>query len=239
MNKLIYFILTISIFSCSNIDQNAVEIINDSISQQQIDSILTEFKFEYDDLIFVDSSSQVLLPITTRLNTRSKSYGKDGNLSDEYARFWNIIFYNSSSYQTRLLTESKIRIEDLSVNIQNAGQIIKNSILYIIGDIDYNADTKIDYQDPVHLFISEIDGTKLKRISPENENLKSYKIVPNTDKIIYQTIRDIDNNLVFDRFDEQIWYMIDLGKNEKSLEIVDSLDRKKIENLYFEQWLKK
>ena len=89
------------------------------------------------------------------------------------------------------------------------------------------------------MFISNVDGTELRRLSPKNENLQSFTIIPKSDQIIIRTTRDIDKNYEFDREDDAIWYRIDLRTESSPIEMVDSIVRKKIENLYFEQWLKK
>ena len=56
----------------------------------------------------------------------------------------------------------------------------------------------------MYLFISKIDGSELIRLSPLNENSESYKIVPNTDKIIFRTSRDTNSDLKFDK-EDKLW----------------------------------
>lgn len=242
MKKLLFFLLIIIIYSC-NKERQKIEIIEDeNFTQHQIDSILTDFKFEYAKPVFIDSTPHILLPITTQLAERKKAfsrYNSDGYSWADYPKYWNILFYNKSSNQTRLLTESKMRITDYVVNIKETGEILSKSILYKIGDIDYNKDKKLNHDDPEHLFISNTDGTQLKRLSPKNEDLVSYTLIPNSDQILIETIRDTDSDLEFKPDDEKIWYLIDLSSGSKPTEIINSGLRKKIENLYFEQWLKK
>ena len=60
-------------------------------------------------------------------------------------------------------------------------------------------------------------------------------------QIIFKTLRDINEDSIFNNVDEFIWYKTELSSNEewKIEEIINSNKRKVIENLYFEQWLKK
>ncbi|WP_160114060.1 MULTISPECIES: hypothetical protein [Aquimarina] len=242
MKKLLFLLLIIIMYSCDR-DHPKIEIIeNENLTQHQIDSILTNFKFEYDKPVFIDSTSQVLLPITTQHSERKKTFSRysgDEYSWADYPRYWNILFYDKNSNQTRLLTESKMRITDYIVNIKETGAILSKSILYKIGDIDYNNDKKLNHNDPEHLFISRTDGTEFKRLSPKNEDLISYTLIPKSDQIMIETIRDTNSDLEFKPDDEKIWYLINLSSDVKPIEIINSGLRKKIENLYFEQWLKK
>ena len=238
MKKLI-FVTTILLLSCNN-DKPRIGIIEEKdLTQTQIDSILDEYNFAYTDLTFIDSTSQVLLPITTQKTYNRKRYGSSEYGTEDYPRYWNILFFNNDNYKTNLLTNSKVRITYFACNIDNAGPILKNRILYKIGDMDYNQDKRLNYQDPLHLFISNIDGSDLIRLSPLNEDLESYRIVPDSDKIIFRTSRDIDSDQDFDSEDELIWYQIDLSEGNSLREIIKTSDRKLIEKLYFEQWLVK
>ena len=236
--KKILFIITIFVLSSCNNDKPRIGIIEDkNLSQTQIDSILDEYNFVYADLTFIDSTNQILLPITTQRNYKRKMYSSNDYGTEDYPQYWNILFFNSENDTSNLLTQSKFNISSFDCNIENTGPILKNSILYRIGDVDYNKDKRINYNDPLHLFISKIDGSELTRLSPINENLESYRIVPNSDKIIFRTKRDIDSDLDFDNEDELIWYQINLSEQNSIKEIVSPTERKLIEKLYFKQWL--
>jgi hypothetical protein len=240
MKKLIYFIVLISLYASCNKSNPKIGVIEGKdLTQTQIDSIIDEYNFVYDDLTFIDSTSQVLFPITTQKNYRGKRYSSYEYEAEDYPRYWNILFYDNISNETNLLTNSKIRISSFKCNIKAGGLILKKRILYKIGDTDYNQDKRFNMEDPLHLFVSKIDGTELTRLSPLNEDLESYTIIPDTDKIIFRTRRDVDSDLDFDKEDELIWYQIDLSVENSLKEIVKTTDRKLIEKLYFEQWLVK
>lgn len=239
MKNSIYFLFVLALFSCGEKEPLAAYPGSQDFSQQQIDSILTVFKFEYASPVFIDSSDHLLLPVTTQFLEKRKIYSSEGYYTDEYPRYWNILFYNKNSGEVRMLTESKFRVSDFSVNLEEAGPVLSKSILYRIGDTDYNQDRKLNHEDPEQLFISQTDGTGLFRLSPPDEKLQSYTIIPHSDQLIVRTTRDVNNDFKFDKNDEEIWYKIDVAGDLKPKEMVDSLSRKKIQNLYFEQWLKK
>lgn len=239
MKNLIFILILLSLVSCNDRNPRIGVVEEKDLSQEQIDSILDEYNFVYSDLIFIDSTNQALLPVSTQRSYGRKRYGSSSYEAIDYPNYWNIFFFNTSNDETNLLTDSKIRISEFKYNIHNAGPILKNRILYEIGDTDYNQDKRYNYEDPLHLFISKIDGSDLIRLSPLNEHLTSYKIVPTLDKIIFRTTRDVDSDLDFDNEDEQIWYQIDLSKSNNYEEIIKPSERKLIEKLYFEHWLVK
>jgi hypothetical protein len=168
---------------------------------------------------------------------------KDGYYSDDYPRYWNVLFYNRETGENQLLTEEKIRISQIHAirdEYEEGSKIMKNKVLYEIGDIDYNKDKKLNNNDPEYLFSSEIDGKNLKRISPLNEDLQYFEVIPKSEQILIRTLRDINRDSIFNREDESIWYKAELVNQDWKIdEIIDSIGRKRIENLYFEQWLKK
>ncbi|MEM7102804.1 MAG: hypothetical protein AAF502_06670 [Bacteroidota bacterium] len=239
MRKVVIICLAAIFFSCEDRPQTP-EIPDDvELTQHQIDSILMKFDFEYENPVLIDSSEIILLPISTEFLEKRKTYSYDGYYSDSYPRYWNILFYNQVSGSTKLLTESKIRISNFHVKHEKPGNILSQKILYIIGDVDYNGDGKLDTSDPDFLFSSNFDGSDLKRVSPQSEDLIYHSIIPNTDRLILRTRRDTDENREFSSEDEEIWYLLDLETNKGPVEIVDEALRKKVKNLYFDQWLRR
>ncbi len=243
MKQLIGILLIIGLLSCEE-GGPRLESIEEDLTTEQIDSILTEFKFEYESPIIVDSSNQVVIPISTELLESRKKYSKDGYYLDEFPRYWNVLFYNRKTGNTRLLTEDKIRISRIHVyeddEYEGVERIMKEKILYEIGDIDFNKDGKLTNKDPEYLFSTESDGTNLRRVSPLNEDLQYFEVVSEANQILIRTLRDVNQDSIFSRQDESIWYKAELMGQEWSLsEIIDSMGRKEIGRLYFEHWLKK
>jgi len=239
MKTFISIFTLILIFSCSR-PKDRIQIVEDSnLSQKQIDSVLNEYNFEYARLQFLDSTNYALLPISTERPRGSSRLNKDSYEADSYPQYWNFIFYNVVTKETKLLTNEKMRISHFVANLKEVGPLLSKSILYKIADTDYNNDSRLTYGDPEQLFISGTDGKNLKRLSPLDEHLKEFFIVPNTDMIIVKTLRDANKDFDFDKRDEIIWYNIDLNSNKVPTEILNEKLRKEIENQYFKQWLVK
>lgn len=243
MKQLAGILLIVGILSCQESKSRTEYSEAKNLTSEQVDSILTEFKFQYENPIVLDSSNQVLIPISTELLERRTKLSKDGYYSDDYPRYWNILFYNRETGENRLLTENKLRISYIHAKRENLDEdkkIMSNKILYEISDIDFNNDQTLDDKDPEYLFSSEINGMNLKRISPINEHLQYFEVIPKSEQLLIRTLRDTNQDSILNSKDELIWYNAKLENQEWALtEIIDSIGRKRIEKLYFEQWLKK
>jgi hypothetical protein len=246
MNKLLIITFVLTIISCQKKDKTAGSVDMNSLTVEQIDSVLTEFKFEYENPIVLDSSDFVLMPISTEFLEKRTSFSKDGYSDQYFPRFWNILFYNRITGESRFLSKNKIRISNIETNNREQeyggshNKSYKGKILYSIGDIDYNQDNKLNGTDPDFLFVSDLNGKNLIRISPMNEDLNYYEVIPNSNQIILNTRRDTNSDSIFNRDDELIWYKTEQNGNSWAIkEIIDSTQRKVIEHLYFEQWLTK
>lgn len=243
MKQLAGILLIFGILSCQESKSRTEYSDTKNLTSEQVDSILTEFKFQYENPIVLDSSNQVLIPISTELLERRTKLSKDGYYSDDYPRYWNILFYNRETGENKLLTENKLRISYIHAKRENLDEdkkIMGKKILYEIGDIDFNNDQTLDDKDPEYLFSSEINGMNLKRISPINEHLQYFEVIPKSEQLLIRTLRDTNQDSIFNSKDELIWYNAKLENQEWALtEIIDSIGRKRIEKLYFEQWLKK
>lgn len=244
MKKLIGILLIIGLLSCGENKRGFEPIEAKDLTTSQIDSILTNFKFAYNSPIVLDSSNQVMIPISTKLLEKRSTYSKDGYWSNDYPRYWNILFYNRATGSTRLLTEKKIRISRIHTKEFNEFEEDNNSlermVLYEIGDLDFNKDGKLNGKDPEYLFSSDLNGENLKRISPSDEYLQFFKVIPKSRQILIRTLRDINQDSIFNKEDESILYKAELKNEQWNInEIIDSTGRKRIENLYFEQWLQK
>ena len=241
MNKLIAFAMLLALCACQQPEPPVVEIDDENLTPEKIDSILMEYNFTYEDPVFLKSSKQVLIPISTDLLEKRKYSRSDSYYySEEEPRYWNLLFYNPETGTTRLLTDKKWSISNFDTNMEETGPILARSIIYQITTRDYNHDGKLNDLDPEHLFVSGPDGTNLQQLSPPKEDFSYYKIIPETDQLIIKTIRNTDDKPEFSSDDEFIWYKAEVKNGAwQTVEIIDSTLRKSIANLYFEKWLKK
>ncbi|HNI43430.1 MAG TPA: hypothetical protein PKH93_01485 [Chitinophagales bacterium] len=214
-----------------------------TLTSKEIDSILTQNNFEYESPIVLDRQQQVLIPLSGYVfhSKASYEYGYDYDTKD-FVSHWNILFHNPITGASRLLTKNKVKIISFhtkTTDIEETKKILNNKILYDIVDTDFNNDQRLDENDPDYLFVSDINGENLQRISPQNEDLVHFEVLPKNQQILIQTIRDVNKDLHFNSEDETIWYEALLKSKEWHIqEMFDSTFRKQIGNIYFEQWIK-
>lgn len=244
MKQLLGVLILLAVMSCGDKSTKFETIDEDKMTSEQIDSVLAQFSFAYQNPIVSDSSDQILIPISTWKSNKRTSYSKSGFYLEDFPRYWNVLFYNRKSGETRLLSEDKIRISNIHANQQDENETknktMRGKVFYTIAETDFNRDRQLTGKDPNYLFSSDEDGKNLKRISPINEYLQYWEVVANTNQILIRTLRDVNNDSTFTKEDEAILYMAELNNREWEIsEVIDSIGRKRIESLYFDQWLKK
>jgi hypothetical protein len=239
MKRLVFLVAIVIIFGCNREKSRFQNIEKENLNQEQIDSILDDYNFDYSNVVFIDSLEKAIIPITSKnLRGKRNSYRSSYDVSDSFS-YWNFIFYDIGTGEIKLLTEKKTGITDFRTNLDNVGPVLSNSVLYTAGDTDYNQDLRLTYEDPSYLFISDTDGRDFRRLSPVAEHVREFRIIPDSDKIIFQTYRDTNQDLIFNSKDDKIWYLIDIGVNSEAIEIISPDKRNEIKSLYFNQWLVK
>ena len=241
MKLIASLLIVLLLMSCGKRKAPVISVDKESLSENQIDSILLENNYAYGEPITVDSAAQLLIPLVLKRKGQSKrSFSKyDSNRGAN--EIWNVIFYNQNTEATSLLGEEIMKIA--RIYTRPTGQS-KNTltdfdkIFYEMRMKDYNADEEVDHKDPLGLFTSEIDGSALTRISPENEHLSSFRFLGSTASLFIKTRRDTNGDLLFNDHDDSVLYKATYANNKWSLkEVVSQSLNDKIDNLYFDQWL--
>ena len=144
------------------------------------------------------------------------------NLNDFDIR--NILYYNLITGKSHPLSTDTFHILSFAIHTE----FVKPLILYRIVKTDLNKDNKFDSSDPVIIYVSNLIGDSLTRITPENEQFIDYFYYPSTNKILIKTIVDSDNNKKFESNDETNFLEMkidnpELGKVIFSKGLTDSL----------------
>jgi hypothetical protein len=163
----------------------------------------------FSDPVLVDTNSTVMLP--TVYDAGLFSSNKLALYGNYYS---NIIFYNFKTDTYKRLFEKDTYIIGFKSRIHNFFQpsidkqnITLNSIFYQIKNIDFNLSKKIDDKDPTILYVSDIKGNNLKRITPENENVISFDIFEKQNFALIKIQRDLNNDKNFDSDDSDFYFI--------------------------------
>ncbi|MBE8712427.1 hypothetical protein [Sphingobacterium hungaricum] len=154
--------------------------------------------------------------------------------------YWNVLFYNTHTSTTHLLTENKVLIlnYDFKYNIDEGISIPKklNHIFYEVRTTDFNSDSLLNAIDPIYLFVSDKEGKKFRKLSPEGYNLNNWAFIESSNKIILTATKDSNKNLKFDDKDEVSTFEVTLDVNEDPIEIFSADLKTKLKTLYDRDW---
>lgn len=81
------------------------------------------------------------------------------------------------------------------------------------------------------------NGDELKQISPLNEKLMYFRVIPETNHIILKTLRDSNKDYTFDEQDEEVWYNSERKEeNWTTNEIINAQERSMMINMFSKHW---
>lgn len=158
----------------------------------------------------------------------SGSYGSSGTSSSYFnndalsGSFINIIFEDSAG--SRVLTKNIMTIKEGIFLRAIYKSLKKGYILYLVYDRDTNGDKKYDHHDVEALYISEVDGTGLHKLSPELHEVQDYKLLPDENRLYFRTLEDINQDGKLNNQDQFHYYMLQFTEDGHALEEYNPLD---------------
>ncbi len=87
-------------------------------------------------------------------------------------------------------------------------------MVYSLADMDTNQDGKLDASDVQTLYMSEVGGSRLVKISPEYQELIDWNFVEAKNRLYFRTIDDTNKSGAFDKDDVIHYNYIDLLSGE-------------------------
>lgn len=244
MNKLLIFAITVlGLGACNETPKESFDEQQTEANSETTNPKYNAINLQVNKPTVLDSSDWIHYPLTlqeieeTDKGFKSSSYGR------QYA-YWNIAFYNTETKETRLLSDSlKMLINSISSKNEEFthSEYRKKStglIYYSITIKDFNQDGKLNSEDPKYLFISDLSGKDFKQVSPDDLDLSHWLPISETNKVLIQAIKDINNDKKFDNEDEVVSFIYDIT-NEEIEQVFGNefilMTKKLLEN----QWAKK
>jgi hypothetical protein len=155
---------------------------------------------------FTDSASTIMIPIqySEPLFTSDKLAGYGGY----YA---NIIFYDFTTDRSHKLFEHNTYIKHFGrpnpYNTREEKHQTEQWIFYQVRDTNTSGNKRIDGSDPTILYISDLHGNNLKRITQADENLLSFELYEKKGFALLRMQRDVDGNGKFSADDRDYYYV--------------------------------
>ena len=190
-------------------------------------------KIEIADLpILIDSTDYLIHPIgyiTEYDNSKFSSYSKGGghtsyavsryNKFSITGEFSTIKFQHLNSEKFTALSDEIMEITAISFLENIRAQTGLQFLVYTIRDADTNKDAKLDSNDVETLYISHIDGTNLKKLTPNLAQVVDWKVIPKLKRLYFKSISDTNKNGEFDKNDKVNYQYVSLEGGD--LTIID------------------
>jgi len=181
------------------------------------------------DAYQIDSSKYFLIP--KLLDDSNKDHYEKGKGNVLWGNYTDVIFYNSTTNQSKKLLEGKLALIAPFLTKRNSyyntekepdvtNNILPHHIIYSIRMEDFNGDKVIDSDDPSYLFISNKTGDNLRQVTPNGFHVLSWTVSKDKKTILVKAQHDKNKNRKFGNGDDQVYYRIDLDDNISKIQCI-------------------
>lgn len=129
----------------------------------------------------------------------------------------NLKFQRMNSDSIKVLTDKPVLIQTATYLKSVADKTQNQVMVYTMVDMDTNKDGKLDTSDIKALYLSEISGDKLTKISASYQELIDWKLIESKNRLYFRTVEDTNKNGKFDKMDVVHYSYIDLSNKEWKL----------------------
>ncbi len=186
------------------------------------DQTKSESNIIYGNLIIKEQSDYLMIPVNFTDQDRnqdnnlsvSRSYGKSSSL-------YNIVFYRKQDGEAHLLLNKKALINSFDfLEVKTTNQAVTRIWLYKIIDQDTNGDKKINTDDAIVGYISDLSGKNLQQITPNNTQVLNWVVVPSQNAIFIKILKDSNNDKKFSAEDNTNFVRVNLDRPGIGTEII-------------------
>lgn len=122
----------------------------------------------------------------------------------------NLKFQKIGSDSIKALTDKPVLIQTATYLKTVSDKINKQIMVYAMMDMDTNKDGKLDVSDITTLYLSEISGEKLTKVSADYQELIDWNLIESQNRLYFRTVEDTNKNGKFDNKDVVHYNYIDL-----------------------------
>ncbi len=232
------------LFSCKAPNEEASKPNNQEAEKSTAPSSISSKEQEALPIAFeeIDTSGILMSPLRG-ISDGGRESIINWDYKDGGGNFWNILFYNSKTGETNMLTDKKVVFRSYDLQNSSSGEsavgLNANYIFYTAITDDVDKDKKLTPQDASYLFVSDKLGKGFRQISPTNFHVKRWQFIKSANIVLLTTVADSDKNGVFDIKDKTHFFKYNLYQQQPAVEIFDTLQEDKIISLYRKYWSNK
>ncbi|WP_427160302.1 hypothetical protein ACQFX9_00965 [Aliinostoc sp. HNIBRCY26] len=216
------------LFSCRTKIDRATEQ-SQAIAQEQ----QKEPTISYADLIIKEQSDYVMIPVNVEESNRDQGSILDSSryYKENSSLLYNLIFYRKQDGETHLLLDKKAIINTYEwIETKSAGKPPTRVWLYRIIDQDTNKDKKLDSQDAVIGYISDVSGKNLQQVTPQNTKVLNWVVLPSQNAVFIRIIKDSNGDNKFTSADKTNFVRVSLEQPKMGTEIISESIEQKIKS---------
>ncbi len=178
----------------------------------------------YGDYMDLDSTDYILIPLGMKTVEKEEDKGLRSKSSDEYSESYsgsyrsykynfytldfgncnNIIFYNKKTDETHLLLQKPAIISQFYFPFYDKEYIGEKYYFILIGihEDDTNLDGYINGDDAESVYLTDLSGRNMFRITPDNTQLVDWFIDMSTNNILMKVRFDSNKDRKFNYYDD-------------------------------------
>lgn len=126
----------------------------------------------------------------------------------------NLKFQKIGTDSIKALTDKPVLIQTATYLKSVADRSKQQIMVYTLADVDTNKDGKLDSSDIKALYLSEISGEKLTKISVDFQELIDWNLIESKNLLYFRTIEDTNKNGEFDKNDVLHYNYVDLSNKD-------------------------
>lgn len=135
----------------------------------------------------------------------------------------NLKFQKIGSDSIKALTQKQVLIQTATFLKGGAHKQAKQIMVYAMMDMDTNKDGKLDVSDISSLYLSDISGENLTKVSADYQELIDWNIIESQNRLYFRTVEDTNKNGRFDSKDVLHYNYIDLSNKDWKVETYDPI----------------
>lgn len=245
MRLLNILVLTLLFSSCGQ--QKPPESNSQDSKQSAIDTVLSSATNELlnihdGDFQEIGETGVVMFPLTLPFPERKEGKLSYYKSSDYTHGYWNVLFYNTRTGETLLLSDQRMLISTFTPEVvavkADIPDTARRNIFYEVKTDDLDKDGELADTDPEYLYMSDMDGSNFRQVSPPGFNLRSWKRFKSSHTLIMLVAKDSNKDGVYDLNDEELIFTVDISQGGPPSEILSGDLKLKIRRLFERDWKK-
>ncbi|MBD2440385.1 hypothetical protein [Nostoc sp. FACHB-110] len=193
----------------------------------------------YGDLIIKTESDYLMIPVNVIDKNRAEegglNLGSRSSYEKDNGRLNNIIFYRKQDGENHLLLNKKAIINTYEfLESKTADKPPLRYWIYRIIDQDTNQDNKLNSEDAIVGYISDLSGKNFQPITPNKTQMLNWVVIPSQNAIFIKILKDSNNDNKFTAEDQTNFVRVSLDKPNVGNEIISEPLEKQIKS-YVEQ----